>query len=209
MLRRVRVGSAHARRATASCCVRSRRGIANACYELVETIEVRGAVLRFASAPALARGGRGARQAVGRGAQSGFGVVRDRRRRRADRALRAPPDRPLPAACRGRDPDRDGLPEQGIRQDAVRTLLDYGFRHLNLAKVSLRVLADDERAVGAYRKAGFVEEGRLRAHAWYDGARHDELVMSVLRDDWKPASSPTDPRRTGPRARSRSRTCAY
>jgi RimJ/RimL family protein N-acetyltransferase len=63
-------------------------------------------------------------------------------------------------------------------------LLDYGFRHLNLAKISLRVLADDERAVGAYRKAGFVEEGRLRAHAWYDGARHDELVMSVLRTEW-------------------------
>jgi RimJ/RimL family protein N-acetyltransferase len=73
---------------------------------------------------------------------------------------------------------------QGHGQDAVRTLLDYGFRHLNLAKISLRVLADDERAVGAYRKAGFVEEGRLRAHAWYDGARHDELVMSVLREEW-------------------------
>ena len=25
-----------------------------------------------------------------------------------------------------------------------------------------------------------------RAHAWYDGARRDELVMSVLRDEWKP-----------------------
>jgi RimJ/RimL family protein N-acetyltransferase len=82
---------------------------------------------------------------------------------------------------------------KGYGQDAVRTLLDYGFRHLNLVKISLRVLADDERAVGAYRKVGFVEEGRLRAHAWYDGVRHDELVMSVLRDDWKPS---TDPPRT-------------
>ena len=67
--------------------------------------------------------------------------------------------------------------------------MHYGFRQLNLAKISLRVLADDERAVGAYRKVGFVEEGRLRAHAWYDGARHDELVMSVLREEWsRPAS---------------------
>jgi RimJ/RimL family protein N-acetyltransferase len=75
---------------------------------------------------------------------------------------------------------------QGYGQDAVRTLADYGFRHLNLAKLSLQVLADDDRAVGAYRKAGFVEEGRLRSHSWYDGVRHDELVMSVLRDDWEP-----------------------
>ncbi len=73
---------------------------------------------------------------------------------------------------------------KGLGQDAVRTLVEYGFRHLNLAKISLRVLADDERAVGAYRKVGFVEEGRLRAHAWYDGARHDELVMAVLREEW-------------------------
>jgi RimJ/RimL family protein N-acetyltransferase len=64
--------------------------------------------------------------------------------------------------------------------------LDYGFSHLNLEKISLAVLADDERAVEAYRKAGFVEEGRLRNHTWYDGARHDELVLSVLRQDWAP-----------------------
>jgi RimJ/RimL family protein N-acetyltransferase len=71
---------------------------------------------------------------------------------------------------------------KGYGQDAVRTLVGYGFRHLNLRKISLRVLADDERAVGAYRKAGFVEEGRLREHAWYDGAWHDELVMAVFRE---------------------------
>lgn len=73
---------------------------------------------------------------------------------------------------------------KGYGQDAVRTLVDYGFRHLNLRKISLRVLADDERAVGAYRRAGFVEEGRLRDHCWYDGARHDELVMAVLAEEW-------------------------
>lgn len=76
---------------------------------------------------------------------------------------------------------------RGHGQDAVRTLVDYGFSQLNLVKISLQVLADDERAVGSYRKAGFVEEGRLRDHTWYDGSRRDELVMAVLRDDWKPA----------------------
>ena len=40
--------------------------------------------------------------------------------------------------------------------------------------------------MGAYTKAGFVEEGRLRSHVWYDGARHDELVMAVYREDRKP-----------------------
>ena len=76
---------------------------------------------------------------------------------------------------------------RGHGQDAVRTLVEYGFSQLNLAKISLQVLTDDERAVGAYRKAGFVEEGRLRDHTWFDGARRDELVMGVRREDWKPA----------------------
>jgi len=70
--------------------------------------------------------------------------------------------------------------EQGVPPDLELDELDGSADHF--------VAYDDERAVGAYRKAGFVEEGRLRDHAWYDGARHDELVMGVRREDWKPAS---------------------
>jgi diamine N-acetyltransferase len=73
---------------------------------------------------------------------------------------------------------------QGYGQDAVRTLLEYAFRQLNLRKVSLEVLADDARAVGAYRKAGFQEEGRLREHTWFEGAYHDSLWMAAFRDRW-------------------------
>lgn len=76
---------------------------------------------------------------------------------------------------------------KGYGQDAVRTLVQYAFRHLNLRKVRLEVLAEDERAVGAYRNAGFVEEGRLRAEAWHDGRYQDGLVMAVLRDEWRQA----------------------
>jgi RimJ/RimL family protein N-acetyltransferase len=63
---------------------------------------------------------------------------------------------------------------KGFGQDAVRTLVDYAFTHLNMNRVALQVLADNARAVGAYRKAGFVEEGRLRQHAWVCGRFEDE-----------------------------------
>ncbi len=75
---------------------------------------------------------------------------------------------------------------RGLGQDAVKTLVDFAFRDLAMRKVRLEVLADDERAVGAYRKAGFVEEGRLRAHAWFDGDVHDSLLMGILREEWAP-----------------------
>lgn len=72
---------------------------------------------------------------------------------------------------------------RGFGQDAVRTIVDYGFDVLNMNRVGLRVVADDERAVAAYRKAGFVEEGRLRQHAMVQGELHDDLVMGILRED--------------------------
>jgi len=73
---------------------------------------------------------------------------------------------------------------KGFGQDAVRTLVHFAFRDLHLRKVGLEVLADDERAIGAYRKVGFVEEGRLRAHSWFEGEFHDALVMGILREGW-------------------------
>jgi RimJ/RimL family protein N-acetyltransferase len=72
-----------------------------------------------------------------------------------------------------------------LGQDAVRTLVDYAFTHLNMNRVALEVLADDARAVGAYRKAGFVEEGRLRQQAWVRGRFKDDLLMAVVREDWE------------------------
>jgi RimJ/RimL family protein N-acetyltransferase len=76
---------------------------------------------------------------------------------------------------------------QGFGQDAVKTLVDYAFTHLNMNRVALEVLADDERAVGAYKKAGFVEEGRLRDYSWVNGQYEDGMIMSILRRDWKPS----------------------
>ncbi|MDP9328620.1 MAG: GNAT family N-acetyltransferase [Actinomycetota bacterium] len=76
---------------------------------------------------------------------------------------------------------------RGLGQDAVRVLVDYAFTHLDLRRVGLRVLADDARAVGAYTKAGFVEEGRLRGYSIVEGRTHDDLLMAAIRDDGFPS----------------------
>src|SRR3954468_7209469 len=71
---------------------------------------------------------------------------------------------------------------KGYGQDAVRTLVGYAFDKMNFRKVSLEVLAEDLRAVGAYRKVGFVEEGRFRSHTWHAGRYQDVLRMAIFRD---------------------------
>jgi len=72
---------------------------------------------------------------------------------------------------------------QGYGTDALRTLLRFAFDEMNMNRVQLHVFAFNERAQAAYRKAGFVEEGRRREAIFTEGAYHDTVVMSALRDE--------------------------
>lgn len=73
---------------------------------------------------------------------------------------------------------------KGYGQEALRLLVDYAFRHHNMHRVGLEALADDPRAVGCYRKVGFVEEGTLRKRDWAFGEYHDVMIMSIMADEW-------------------------
>ena len=73
---------------------------------------------------------------------------------------------------------------QGYGQEALGLLVDFAFKHHNMHRVALEVLADDDRAVACYRKVGFVEEGALRKRDWSNGKYHDVLVMGILEEEW-------------------------
>lgn len=51
--------------------------------------------------------------------------------------------------------------DQGLGTEAVTVLLFHAFRNMNLARVYLRVYADNHRAIRCYQKVGFKKEGRL------------------------------------------------
>ena len=73
---------------------------------------------------------------------------------------------------------------QGYAGDAVLTLVGHAFDHLDLHQVELWALADNNRAIAAYRRCGFVEEGRLRERSFKEGRWVDRLVMSVNREEF-------------------------
>jgi RimJ/RimL family protein N-acetyltransferase len=79
------------------------------------------------------------------------------------------------------DPDYRG---KGYGREAVRLLLDYAFRIHNLRRVYLSVLASNTGAIRSYQSCGFIEEGRLRQHAWHLGSYDDVLYMGLLREEW-------------------------
>jgi len=73
----------------------------------------------------------------------------------------------------------------GLGTETVELLLRYAFRDLGLRRVWCDILADNTRSIRMCEKCGFVEEGRLRGHYWYDGAQRDAVVMGILRDEWE------------------------
>lgn len=73
---------------------------------------------------------------------------------------------------------------QGYGTEAVRLILKYAFDELNLYRISLNVFAYNERAIRAYQKAGFINEGRARDALKRDGKRSDMVFMGILQPDW-------------------------
>lgn len=70
---------------------------------------------------------------------------------------------------------------RGYGREAVRLLVDYGFRLRNLRKIWLSVLDDNPRAIRAYEAVGFAEEGRQRAHIWRNGDYVDIVFMGLIK----------------------------
>ncbi len=73
---------------------------------------------------------------------------------------------------------------QGYGREAIGLLLEYAFRYRNYRRVWLRVIANNERGIRAYRACGFTEEGRQREHVYSDGGYHDLVLMGILRSEW-------------------------
>jgi RimJ/RimL family protein N-acetyltransferase len=74
---------------------------------------------------------------------------------------------------------------KGYASDAVNALLDFCFGQLRLERVWLVTDEVNERAQHIYRKAGLVEEGRLRRAFYQDGRFQDDVRMAILRDEWE------------------------
>jgi RimJ/RimL family protein N-acetyltransferase len=78
-----------------------------------------------------------------------------------------------------------GYWNQGFGTKAMQLILKHGFENLNLYRLWLQVFETNTRAMRAYEKAGFVQEGRLRQARYLDGKYVDVMIMSVLKPEWQ------------------------
>ncbi len=73
---------------------------------------------------------------------------------------------------------------EGFGTEAIEILLEYSFNTVNLNRIELLVYDYNVRAMKAYKKVGFIEEGRKRQFMWYKGAYHDAIMMGILAEEW-------------------------
>ncbi len=80
--------------------------------------------------------------------------------------------------------------DKGYGTEALQVILEHGFNTMNLNRIWLQVYDKNIRGFTAYKKAGFIEEGRMRQAHYQHGQYYDIIIMSVIREEWKQPDKP-------------------
>lgn len=72
----------------------------------------------------------------------------------------------------------------GYGTEAIKMLLEYGFRYMNLHSIRLDLLSINERAHQCYLKCGFKDTGCSREEIFLNGKYYDKLHMDILENEF-------------------------
>jgi [ribosomal protein S5]-alanine N-acetyltransferase len=78
---------------------------------------------------------------------------------------------------------------KGYATEAIAALTAHAFREIGLQKLYAGCYASNVGSARAFLKAGWVEEGRNRAHWRSDGGREDNIQLGITRADWSASQS--------------------
>ena len=82
---------------------------------------------------------------------------------------------------------------QGVGSALMAALCDYADRWIGALRIELYVYTDNERAIGLYRKFGFVIEGTFRGYAMRDGRYVDTYAMARFHPNPPQIAAPETP----------------
>jgi RimJ/RimL family protein N-acetyltransferase len=82
----------------------------------------------------------------------------------------------------------------GLFMAAADLLLDFVFDVIGVHRLEARAAVQNGRGNGAMRKIGAVQEGILRRSLWCRGQYFDQLLWSILAEDWQQSRMDLRPR---------------
>ena len=75
---------------------------------------------------------------------------------------------------------------KGYATQAVKQMLDYGFKEMNLSVIAAWVRSHNQESIRVLEKCSFTLEGKLRKHA---RDKSDTMCYSLLREEWERINS--------------------
>jgi RimJ/RimL family protein N-acetyltransferase len=79
---------------------------------------------------------------------------------------------------------------KGYGTEALRLLIDYAFKVLNLNSIMLRVYSYNTRAIASYEKVGFKRVGEIREAHYFNMKYHNLVLMDILPGDFYAQTRP-------------------
>jgi RimJ/RimL family protein N-acetyltransferase len=82
----------------------------------------------------------------------------------------------------------------GVFVESARSVMNFAFDVIGVHRLEARSLAENGRANAALRKIGALQEGVLRRSFLRNGKFFDQVLWSIVRDDWHQAKTIWGPR---------------
>jgi len=73
----------------------------------------------------------------------------------------------------------------GVFLDGARAVIDFSFGVVGVHRLEARSITSNGRGNSALRKVGAMQEGILRRSFQRNGRLFDQVLWSILRDDWR------------------------
>ncbi len=73
---------------------------------------------------------------------------------------------------------------RGYMTEAGKALINYAFGKLKLNRIQASADADNQRSIATIERMGFRREGVMRQRDFYKGAFHDDVIFSILKEEW-------------------------
>jgi ribosomal-protein-alanine N-acetyltransferase len=74
---------------------------------------------------------------------------------------------------------------KGIMTEALTAIIHYGFDHMGLHRIEVLISHHNRRSQKLVRELGFKREGVLRDHYFVEGRFSDDVIFSLLKEEWK------------------------
>jgi RimJ/RimL family protein N-acetyltransferase len=83
---------------------------------------------------------------------------------------------------------------RGLFVESAKAIIDFSFGVVGVQRLEARSIASNGRGNAALRKVGAVPEGTMRRSFQRNGRYFDQILWSILKDDWRQAKVVWGPR---------------